>query len=98
MALHFTASKATFSYLEATRGYLEKSLTVQNDRVIYLFEDTLANLHRHIDVWEYPNGRIEVRADGTALPWLMTMTMREVPETCNTQRAATPYFPSKIWQ
>ena len=48
-----------------------KSLTVQYDRVMYLLEDTPANrklIHRYIDVWEYPDGRIEVRADGTALP------------------------------
>jgi hypothetical protein len=25
-------------------------------------------VHRYIDVWEYPDGRIEVRPDGTALP------------------------------
>jgi hypothetical protein len=48
-----------------------KALTVQYDRVMYLLEDTVANrklIHRYIDVWEYPDGRIEVRADGTALP------------------------------
>ncbi|QLD50475.1 hypothetical protein, partial [Paraburkholderia fungorum] len=39
-----------------------KSLTVQYDRVMYLLEDTPANrklIHRYIDVWEYPDGRIE---------------------------------------
>ncbi|SEA77289.1 ISNCY family transposase [Paraburkholderia sartisoli] len=48
-----------------------KSLTVQYDRVMYLLADTPANrklIHRYIDVWEYPDGRIEVRADGAALP------------------------------
>jgi hypothetical protein len=48
-----------------------KSLTVQYDRVMYLLEDTPANrklIHRYIDVWEYPDGRIEVRTDGAALP------------------------------
>ncbi|WP_183082032.1 hypothetical protein [Paraburkholderia sp. BL23I1N1] len=48
-----------------------KSLTVQYDRVMYLLADTPANrrlIHRYIDVWEYPDGRIEVRANGTALP------------------------------
>ena len=48
-----------------------KSLTVQYDRVMYLLEDTPANrklIHRYIDVWEYPDGRIEIRADGAALP------------------------------
>src|SRR6202012_1191813 len=48
-----------------------KALTVQDDRVMYLLEDTLADrrlLHRYIDVWEYPDGRLELRADGAALP------------------------------
>ncbi|VWC52663.1 integrase [Burkholderia lata] len=48
-----------------------KSLTVQYDRVMYLLDDTLANrklIHRYIDVWEYPDGRIEIRADGCVLP------------------------------
>ncbi|WP_225034032.1 ISNCY family transposase, partial [Paraburkholderia sp. XV] len=47
-----------------------KSLTVQYDRVMYLLEDTPANralVHRYIDVWEYPDGRIEIRADGEVL-------------------------------
>jgi hypothetical protein len=38
---------------------------------MYLLEDTPENrklIHRYIDVWEYPDGRIEVRADGAALP------------------------------
>jgi transposase len=50
-----------------------KSLTVQYDRVIYLLADTPANrrlIHRYIEVWEYPDGRIEIRAEGTALPYV----------------------------
>lgn len=48
-----------------------KSLTVQYDRVMYLLDDTPENrklIHRYIDVWEYPDGRIEIRADGRELP------------------------------
>jgi hypothetical protein len=48
-----------------------KSLTIQYDRVMYLLEDTPENrklIHRYIDVWEYPDGRIEIRADGHVLP------------------------------
>jgi transposase len=48
-----------------------RSLTLQYDRVIYLLDDTDANrrlVGRYIDVYEYPDGRIEVRADGVALP------------------------------
>ncbi len=47
-----------------------KSLTVQYDRVMYLLDDTLENrklIDRYIDVWEYPDGRIELRADGRVL-------------------------------
>jgi hypothetical protein len=49
---------------------VSKALTVLYDRVLYLLEDTPANrglIHRYIDVWEYPDGRIEIRADGKAL-------------------------------
>jgi Helix-turn-helix domain len=47
------------------------SLTLQNDRVIYLLDNTKANrrwIGRYLEVWEYPDGRIEIRADGIALP------------------------------
>jgi hypothetical protein len=47
-----------------------KSLTVQYDRVMYLLDDTLENrklINCYIDVWEYPDGRIELRADGRVL-------------------------------
>lgn len=46
------------------------SLTLQHDRVIYLLKDSPANrklIHRYIDVFEYPNGRIELRTDGVNL-------------------------------
>jgi hypothetical protein len=49
---------------------VSKALTVLYDRVLNLLEDTPANhglIHRYIDVWEYPDGRIEVRADGKVL-------------------------------
>jgi hypothetical protein len=42
-----------------------KALTVQYDRVLYLLEDTDENralIHRYIEVWEYPDGRTEIRA------------------------------------
>lgn len=50
-----------------------KSLTVQYDRVIYLLEDTLANrklVHRYVEVWEYPDEHVEIRADGLSLPYV----------------------------
>ncbi|MGF6552728.1 ISNCY family transposase [Paraburkholderia youngii] len=47
-----------------------KALTVQYDRVLYLLDDTPEHrklIDRYIDVWEYPDGRIELRADGRVL-------------------------------
>jgi hypothetical protein len=46
------------------------SLTLQHDRVRYLLPDTpdaRKLIHRYIDVFEYPDGRIELRADGLIL-------------------------------
>ena len=43
---------------------------MQYDRVIYLLDDTPANrglIHHYLDVYEYPDGRIEIRANGAAL-------------------------------
>ncbi|MDH6147324.1 hypothetical protein [Paraburkholderia tuberum] len=48
-----------------------RSLTLQYDRVIYLLDNTDSNrklVGRYIDVYEYPDGLIEIRADGVALP------------------------------
>lgn len=47
-------------------------LTLQYDKTMYLIGDTKVNrklIGRYIDVYEYPNGRIELRTDGTALPY-----------------------------
>jgi hypothetical protein len=46
------------------------TLTVQYDRVMYLLDDTAANrglIHQYLDVYEYLDGRIEIRANGAAL-------------------------------
>ncbi|VWD62403.1 integrase catalytic subunit [Burkholderia contaminans] len=48
-----------------------KALTVQYDRVLYLLDDTPGNrawIHRDVEVWECPDGRIEIRAAGQILP------------------------------
>ncbi len=48
------------------------SLTLQHERIIYLLKDTAANrrlIHRYIDVYEYPDGRIELRAEGGNMPY-----------------------------
>jgi transposase len=47
-------------------------LTLQYDRTIYLLEDSMTTrklIGRYIEVYEYPDGRIELRADGAALPY-----------------------------
>ncbi len=49
---------------------VSRSLTLQHDRIIYLLENCEANralIHRYIDVYEYPDGHIEIRADGQSL-------------------------------
>ncbi|MEM5405851.1 ISNCY family transposase [Paraburkholderia unamae] len=60
-----------------------KSLTVQYDRVMYLLDDTLQNrklVHRYIEVWEYPDGRIELRADARVLPYREYDRLTEVDQ------------------
>jgi transposase len=50
--------------------HVTKSLTVQYDRVIYRLDvtDTSRKLvNQYVDVYEYPDGRIEIRANGVAL-------------------------------
>ena len=47
-------------------------LTVQYDHVMYLLDDTPLNrglIHHHLDVYEYPDGRIEIRANSAALTY-----------------------------
>jgi transposase len=51
---------------------VSQSLTIQYDKVMYLLPDTPE--HRtlagnYIDVYEYPDGRVEPRANGHALPF-----------------------------
>jgi len=51
---------------------VSQSLTLQHERVIYLLQDTPANrelIHQYIDVYEYPDGRLELRAQGVNLPY-----------------------------
>jgi len=49
---------------------VSRSLTLQHDKIVYLLENCDANrelIHRYIDVYEYPDGHIETRADGHVL-------------------------------
>ena len=62
---------------------VSRSLTVLNDRVIYLLEDTVANrklIGRYLDVLEYPDGRIEIRADGVALRYVPYDKLSEIDQ------------------
>jgi hypothetical protein len=48
-------------------------LTLQYDKAIYLLVDTPFNrtlIGKYIDVFDYPDGRIAIRADGTTLPYV----------------------------
>ena len=52
---------------------VSQSLTLNYAREIYMLADTAGNrklIRRYIDVYEYPDGRIEVRAVGRALPYV----------------------------
>jgi hypothetical protein len=59
------------------------SLTVLNDLMIWLLADTPATrrlIGRYIDVWEYPDGRIELRAGGVALPCVAFDELAEIDQ------------------
>lgn len=59
------------------------ALTLLNDRVIWLLDDTPATrrlIGRYIDVWEYPDGRLEIRADGVVLPCVPYDKLAEIDQ------------------
>lgn len=58
-------------------------LTLQYDKIIYLLADTKEHrrlIGKYIDVYEYPDGRIELRQDGTALPYTTYDRLPEVSQ------------------
>lgn len=58
-------------------------LTVQYDRVIYLLADTPANrglIHQYLDVFEYPDGRVQIRVNGAALPCVRYDRLSEIDQ------------------
>jgi transposase len=62
---------------------VSESLTVLNDLMIWLLEDTPATrrlIGHYIDVWEYPDGRIELRAGGVALPCVPYDKLAEIDQ------------------
>ncbi|HCL3733632.1 TPA: helix-turn-helix domain-containing protein [Pseudomonas aeruginosa] len=59
-----------FAWREARR--VSQRLTVQYDKVLYLLADTPQSRRLagdHVEIYHYPDGRIEPRVDGTALPF-----------------------------
>lgn len=63
--------EATFTWRE--RRKVSKNLTLHYDKKLYLLEDNEENRRFHgkyIDVWQYPDGAIELRANGTSLPFI----------------------------
>jgi hypothetical protein len=61
---------------------VSNSLTLQYDKIIYLIADTKEHrnlIGKYIDVYEYPDGRIELRATPTtALPYATYDRLPEV--------------------
>ena len=62
---------------------MSKSLTVQYDKVLFLFEDTELNrraIGKYIEVWHYSDGRKELRLNGTALPYYTYDRLSEIDQ------------------
>lgn len=59
------------------------ALTLQYDKTIYLIGDTQEHrrlIGKYIDVYEYPDGRIELRNHGAALPYAIYDRLSEVDQ------------------
>ncbi len=62
---------------------VSKSLTIQYDKMLYLLADTPEHRKlagRYIDVYHYPDGTIEPRANGAALPYTTYDRLSEVDQ------------------
>ncbi|MEF3063185.1 ISNCY family transposase [Ralstonia solanacearum] len=62
---------------------VSKSLTIQYDKMLYMFADTLENRKLagcYIDVYHYPDGKIEPRANGSALPYTTYDKLSEIDQ------------------
>lgn len=72
---------AFFTWREPRR--VSKSLTVQYDKVLYLIEDNELSrraIGKYIEVWHYPDGRKELRLNGTALPYSTYDRLSEIDQ------------------
>lgn len=62
---------------------VSKSLTVQYDKVLYLIEDTELSrraIGKYIEIWHYPDGRKELRFNGTDLPYSTYDRLSEIDQ------------------
>lgn len=62
---------------------VSQSLTLQFAKVIYMLEDLPEHrplIHRYIEVAEYPDGHVELWADGTSLPYTTYDRFSEVDQ------------------
>lgn len=62
---------------------VSKSLTIQYDKMLYLLEDTPAHRKlagRYIEVYHYPDGRIEPRANGVVLTHTLFDRLSEIDQ------------------
>ncbi len=62
---------------------VSQSLTLQYDKVMYLLEDRPEHwrlIHRYLEVAEYPDGRIELWADGASLPYTTYDRLGEIDQ------------------
>lgn len=61
---------------------VSQSLTLQYDKKLYMLEDSAINRHligKYIEVYDYPDGRIELRGDGTGpIPYSIYDRLSEV--------------------
>lgn len=60
--------EATFTWREHRK--VSKNLTLQYDKKLYLLEENRRFQGEYIDVWQYPDGTIELRANGTSLAFI----------------------------
>lgn len=63
--------EATFTWREHRK--VSKNLTLHYNKKLYLLEDNEENRRfqwKYIDVWQYPDSAIELRANGTSLPFI----------------------------
>lgn len=60
-----------------------QNLTIQYDKNMYLLTDTpsaRAVIGKYVEVYEYPTGKVEVRANGTSLPYTLYDRLSEVDQ------------------